>query len=136
MSAVTSPEADARPRSAEPVRARRPRLPSFLRNPWGKPRFLVATTWLYMLWALAPVAIAILFSFNAGKSRSNWQGFSTRWWWGNPTLSVFNSDVHVGARAQPAAGRRSTWRSPPRSASCSRSAWRAGAAAARAPPTR
>jgi spermidine/putrescine transport system permease protein len=91
MSAITGPDADVRPRSAERARAGRPGLPSFLRNPWGKPRFLVATTWLYMLWALAPVAIAILFSFNAGKSRSNWQGFSTRWWWGNPTLSVFNS---------------------------------------------
>src|ERR1700684_341401 len=91
MSAVTSP-ADTRPRSSdEHVRAGRPRLPSFLRNPWGKPRFLVATTWLYMLWALAPVAIAILFSFNAGKSRSNWQGFSTHWWWGSATQSVFNS---------------------------------------------
>ena len=37
-----------------------------------------------MVWALVPVAIAILFSFNAGRSRSVWQGFSTRWWWGDP----------------------------------------------------
>jgi spermidine/putrescine transport system permease protein len=97
MSAITSPDADVRPRDTEPVRAGRPGLPSFLRNPWGRPRFLVATTWLYMLWALAPVAIAILFSFNAGKSRSNWQGFSTRWWTGNPSLSVFHNATYTSA---------------------------------------
>jgi spermidine/putrescine transport system permease protein len=77
--------------------ARRPKLPSLLRNPWGKPRFLVLTTWLYMVWALVPVAIAILFSFNAGRSRSVWQGFSTRWWWGDPTQSVFHNTAYTNA---------------------------------------
>jgi spermidine/putrescine transport system permease protein len=86
-------------RTPDPIarRARRPRLPSPLRNPWGKPRFLVLTTWLYMVWALVPVAIAILFSFNAGRSRSVWQGFSTRWWWGDATQSVFHNTAYTNA---------------------------------------
>jgi len=33
-----------------------------LRNPWGKARFLVLETWLYVAWALVPVVIAILFA--------------------------------------------------------------------------
>jgi spermidine/putrescine transport system permease protein len=37
-----------------------------------------------------PVVIAILFSFNNGRSRSVWQGFSTRWWWGDPNNSVLH----------------------------------------------
>ena len=45
-------------------------------NPWGQPRFLGVVTWLYMVWAIMPVIIAILFSFNDGRSRSVWQGFS------------------------------------------------------------
>jgi spermidine/putrescine transport system permease protein len=57
---------------------------SFLRNPWGKPRFLPLMTALYVLWSIIPVAIAIMFSFNAGRSRSVWQGFSTRWYVGTP----------------------------------------------------
>ena len=41
-------------------------------------------TWLYVAWSLLPVLIAIQFSFNDGRSRSTWQGFSTRWYWGDP----------------------------------------------------
>ena len=44
-------------------------------EPWGKPRFLVLFTMAYMLWSLVPVAIAVQFGFNAGRSRSTWQGF-------------------------------------------------------------
>jgi spermidine/putrescine transport system permease protein len=43
---------------------------------------LALTTAAYVLWSLAPVAIAITFSFNDGRSRSAWQGFSTRWYVG------------------------------------------------------
>ena len=56
------------------------RRPSFLSNPWGKPRFLAVWTWLYLFWSIAPVAIAVQFSFNAGRSRSTFQGFSTQWY--------------------------------------------------------
>jgi spermidine/putrescine transport system permease protein len=69
-------------------------------NPWGKPRFLAAFTWLYIVWSLAPVAIAILFSFNAGRSRSVWQGFSTRWYWGDPNQSVLHDPTLRGALEQ------------------------------------
>ena len=38
----------------------------------------------------------MLFSFNAGKSRSDWQGFSLRWYWADPNLSVWNdTDLHT-----------------------------------------
>jgi spermidine/putrescine transport system permease protein len=53
-------------------------------NRWGKPRGLLLVTALYVLWSLVPVAIAVRFSFNAGRSRSTWQGFSTRWYVGDP----------------------------------------------------
>jgi spermidine/putrescine transport system permease protein len=43
---------------------------------------LALTTAAYVLWSLAPVAIAITFSFNDGRSRSAWQGFSARWYVG------------------------------------------------------
>ena len=45
-------------------------------------RVLALTTSAYVLWSLVPVAIAIAFSFNDGRSRSAWQGFSTRWYVG------------------------------------------------------
>jgi spermidine/putrescine transport system permease protein len=57
-------------------------------NPWRKPRILAAATWLYIIWSLVPVLIAIQFSFNNGRSRTAWQGFSMRWYWGDPTRSV------------------------------------------------
>lgn len=55
-----------------------------MRNQWGKPRVLVLVTALYVLWSLIPVAIAVQFSFNDGRSRSTWQGFSTQWYVGDP----------------------------------------------------
>src|ERR1700742_757010 len=92
------------PSTPSPARSGRPagnappgRLASLLSNPWGKPRFLVLTTWLYMAWALVPVVIAILFSFNAGRSRSVWQGFSFRWWWGDPTQSILHNSAYGDA---------------------------------------
>ncbi len=55
---------------------------SRLRNPWGRPRGLVLVTAVYVLWSIVPVAVAILFAFNDGRSRTTWQGFSTRWFTG------------------------------------------------------
>ena len=40
--------------------------------------------------SVLPVAIAVWFSFNAGRSRSSWQGFSLRWYWQDPVLSVWH----------------------------------------------
>jgi spermidine/putrescine transport system permease protein len=58
-------------------------------NPWRHPRGLQATTILYLVWSLAPVVIAVVFSFNAGRSRSTWQGGSLRWWSGDPYNALF-----------------------------------------------
>lgn len=60
------------------------------RNPWRRPVGLATATWLYVIWSLVPVLIAIEFSFNAGRSRSTWQGFSTRWYWQDPDSSVIH----------------------------------------------
>ncbi len=62
--------------------ARRRGLTGWLFDPWRKPVFLATVTWGYIAWSILPVVIAIAFSFNAGRSRSAWQGFSTRWWLG------------------------------------------------------
>ena len=51
-------------------------------NPWARSRLLALTTAAYVVWSLIPVVIAIAFSFNDGRSRSAWQGFSTRWYLG------------------------------------------------------
>ena len=59
-------------------------------DPWRPPRVLVGVTALYLVWSLLPVLIAVAFSFNDGKSRTNWQGFSFRWYWGDPAKSVWH----------------------------------------------
>ncbi|WP_405146938.1 ABC transporter permease [Sphaerisporangium sp. NBC_01403] len=70
-----------------------------------RPIVLATLTWLYVLWSLVPVLVAIQFSFNAGKSRSSWQGFSLRWYAGDPgsvaadpslRLALVNSLVLAG----------------------------------------
>jgi len=76
------------------------RVRDWFANPWGQPRFLGAFTWLYMAWSIVPVIIAIAFSFNNGRSRSVWQGFSTRWWWGDPNNSVLHDPTLRGAIEQ------------------------------------
>jgi spermidine/putrescine transport system permease protein len=72
----------------------------WLANPWGQPRTLGVVTWVYMAWSIVPVVIAILFSFNDGRSRSVWQGFSTRWYWGDPDFSVLHDPSMRGALEQ------------------------------------
>jgi spermidine/putrescine transport system permease protein len=69
---------------------------SWLRNPWGRPRWLLVVTILYILWSILPVAIAVLFAFNNGRSRTTWQGFSTRWFTG-ASGSVFHDPALQGA---------------------------------------
>ena len=63
---------------------------NWLRNPWGRPRFLPIFTWLYIVWSIVPIAIVILFAFNSGRSRTTWQGFSMRWFTQDPTSSVLH----------------------------------------------
>lgn len=66
------------------------RLRRWLSNPWGKPRFLPLFTALYLVWSIVPILIAIRFSFNEGRSRSAAQGWSLRWYYEDPDLSVWN----------------------------------------------
>jgi spermidine/putrescine transport system permease protein len=72
----------------DPRRARR--LPPW-RNPWRRPWVLEGVTWVYLVWSIVPIGIAVLFSFNNGKSQSVWQGFSTRWYCCDPINSVFRN---------------------------------------------
>lgn len=60
------------------------------RDPWRKPWVLASVTVGYLLWSLLPVLVAVLFSFNAGRSRVTWQGFSLRWYYGDPLRSVWH----------------------------------------------
>lgn len=62
--------------------------------PWGS-YALVGFVAIYLLWSLAPVVIAFIFSFNKGHSRSIWQGFSMQWWTG--PSSVFNDPTYTDA---------------------------------------
>ncbi len=75
--------------SARPRRLRGPI--AWWRDPWRKPHILAATTWGYLFWSIVPVVIAVIFSFNSGRSRSTWQGFSMRWWTQDPYDSVLHS---------------------------------------------
>jgi spermidine/putrescine transport system permease protein len=90
----TPPEVEVRPLGA--------RLRSGLSNPWRKPRFLSAFTLLYIAWSIVPVIIGVVFSFNDGRSRSAWQGFSLRWWVGDPELAVINDPSMRSALVQSA----------------------------------
>jgi spermidine/putrescine transport system permease protein len=66
------------------------------RNPWRRPWLLEGFTWLYLIWSLVPVGLAVLFSFNNGKSQSFWQGFSWRWYFGDKVNSVwYNPNLHA-----------------------------------------
>ena len=66
------------------------------RNPWRHPWFLAGFTWLYLIWSLVPVGLAVLFSFNNGRSQSAWQGFSWRWYFADPVNSVLHDpDLHA-----------------------------------------
>ena len=52
------------------------------RRPGRRGRFLTVFTWLVIVWLLLPIAVMILFSFNATKGRYNntWQGFTFKWY--------------------------------------------------------
>ena len=83
--------------AAGPAAATRPRQRRLLphRNPWGHPWLLEGFTWLYLIWSLVPIGLAVLFSFNDGRSQSSWQGFSWRWYFSDPVNSVLhNPQLH------------------------------------------
>ena len=78
------------PESIETPPTARHRVRTWITNPWARPRFLTAFTWFYIIWCLIPVLIAVQFGFNEGRSRTAWQGFSFRWYFDDPDLSVWN----------------------------------------------
>jgi spermidine/putrescine transport system permease protein len=87
---VTGNEASAAAQATSVSRSKR--VPPW-RNPWRRPYILGGVTWLYILWSLLPILIAVQFSFNDGRSRSTWQGFSVQWYccnegsvWEDPSL--------------------------------------------------
>ena len=61
---------------------------------------LAVVTWVYVAWSLVPVLLAIRFAFNEGRSRTSSQGFSLRWFWTDPTLSVRNDPTLWSALEQ------------------------------------
>jgi len=90
---MTAPNVSAETPAQAPTKAQSRWNP---RNPWRHPWFLEGFTWLYLIWSLVPIVIAVLFSFNQGKSQSTWQGFSWRWYFKDPVNSVLhNPQLHA-----------------------------------------
>ena len=54
--------------------------------------WLAAITVGYLIWSLTTIVLAMFFSFNAGASVTHWEGFSLRWWIGDPAAQ--ESIVH------------------------------------------
>jgi spermidine/putrescine transport system permease protein len=80
---------------SKPVAGTQASRARFLRNPWRHPWFLEGFTWIYLIWSLAPIAIAVLFSFNNGKSQASYQGVSMRWYWADHVNSIwYNPQLH------------------------------------------
>jgi spermidine/putrescine transport system permease protein len=68
----------------------RPSLRERLANPWAETRALWVVGIAYVAWTLLPIAEAVLFSFNKGRSITRWEGFSLRWYVSDPTGSVLH----------------------------------------------
>jgi spermidine/putrescine transport system permease protein len=101
MSERPTPGAATRSSSlVRPGRSQVQRLADWFRNPWGQSRGTAIVTWLYIVWAIVPILLAVQFSFNEGRSRSTWQGFSMRWYFGDPDLSVLHDPTLRGAVLQ------------------------------------
>src|SRR4029077_5024186 len=86
---LPAPDPQGRPRASA--------LMAWLRNPWGRPRFLPLIAAIYIFWSIVPVVIAIVFAFNSSRSRTSWDGFSLRWFYSDPDLSVWNDPALQGA---------------------------------------
>ena len=75
------------------VAAERPRgISGWWRNPWRRPRFLQVLTVGYLAWSILPVVIAILLSFNAGRSNTQLQSLGLRWWIDDPDQQALFQD--------------------------------------------
>jgi spermidine/putrescine transport system permease protein len=78
--------------AATTVTERRRGPAGWMRNPWRRPRFLQAITLGYLAWSILPVLIAILLSFNAGRSNSQLQTLGLRWWINDPDQQALFQD--------------------------------------------
>jgi spermidine/putrescine transport system permease protein len=56
------------------------------RHHWG----LIAITGTYLFWSLLPIIVSMRLAFNDGRSRTQAQGLSLRWFTGDPTQSVWH----------------------------------------------
>jgi spermidine/putrescine transport system permease protein len=70
-------------------------LGRWIRNPWARPRFLWVVGIAYVLWTLVPIGIAVLFSFNATRSLTSWQGFSARWYVGDVSSVLHDPELRA-----------------------------------------
>ncbi len=94
MTSTTATSAAEQPTAG--AKAGQPGRRRWRRNPWGHPWFLEGFTWLYLIWSLIPIGLAVLFSFNHGKSQAVWQGFSWQWYFSDPVNSVLhNPELHA-----------------------------------------
>ena len=62
------------------------------------PRWLAVIFIGYLVWSLGPLILAVGFSFNAADSVTRWEGFSLRWWVGDPEAEesiVFDPDTRT-----------------------------------------
>jgi spermidine/putrescine transport system permease protein len=87
---MTATAATSAPTGSDAAAGQPGRRPRLWRNPWRHPVFLEGFTWLYLIWSIVPIGLAVLFSFNNGKSQSTWQGFSWRWYFSDPVNSVLH----------------------------------------------
>jgi spermidine/putrescine transport system permease protein len=93
--AVTTPTSAPVQADGELTRGR-PSSPARRRWFGRKPIFLEGFTIAYLAWSILPIGVAVLFSFNKGKSQATWQGFSTHWYYGDPLNSVLhNPELHA-----------------------------------------
>jgi spermidine/putrescine transport system permease protein len=94
---MTAPAVPAEAATKAPApAARRPISRWNPRNPWRHPWFLEGFTWLYLIWSLVPIAIAVLFSFNKGRSQATYQGLTWHWYFLDKTNSVLhNPQLHA-----------------------------------------
>lgn len=75
------------------ARGERRSLREWFDDPYRKPRTLATITWIYIAWSLLPILVAIRISFNDGRSRSSFQGWSLRWWIGDGDSLLHNPDL-------------------------------------------
>jgi spermidine/putrescine transport system permease protein len=59
----------------------------------GSAPLLAMVTWVYVLWSLLPILVAVRISLNDGRSRSSFQDMSFRWYWGDSTASLWHDDT-------------------------------------------